>query len=55
MHWVCEYVIDDAGQCRWHESFRVRDEQMKEAYRKNVLVELIIETSAAMGVKVGLA
>jgi hypothetical protein len=28
---------------------------MKAAYRKNVLVEFIIETSAIMGVKVGIA
>jgi len=28
---------------------------MKTAYRKNVLIEFMIETSALMGVKVGMA
>jgi hypothetical protein len=55
MNWVGEYIIDDAGQCRWHECLRIQDELMKSAYRKNVLVEFIIETSAIMGVKVGIA
>jgi len=55
MKWTGEYIIDDAGHCRWHEGLRIQDEQMKSAYRKNVLVEFIIETSAVMGVKVGIA
>lgn len=55
MNWVGEYVVDDSGQCRWHESLRIQDEPMKTAYRKNVLIEFIIETSAIMGVKVGMA
>jgi hypothetical protein len=55
MNFIGEYIIDDAGQCRWHENFRIQDEPMKAAYRKNVLIEFIIETSATMGVKVGIA
>ena len=55
MKWIGEYVIDDAGHCRWHEGLRIHDEQMKSAYRKNSLIEFIIETSAVMGVKVGIA
>jgi len=55
MKWTGEYIIDDAGQCRWHEGLRIHDEQMKSAYRKNSLIEFIIETSAVMGVKVGIA
>jgi hypothetical protein len=55
MNWVGEYVIDDSGICRWYESLRIHDEPMKSAYRKNVLIEFIIETSAVMGVKVGIA
>jgi hypothetical protein len=55
MKWTGEYIIDDAGQCRWHEGLRIQDEQMKSAYRKNSLIEFIIETSAVMGVKVGIA
>lgn len=55
MKWTTEYIIDDSGQCRWHEGLRIFDEQMKAAYRRNVLIEFIIETSAIMGVKVGIA
>lgn len=55
MKWTGEYIIDDAGQCRWHEGLRIQDEHMKSAYRKNSLIEFIIETSAVMGVKVGIA
>ena len=55
MNWIGQYIIDDAGQCLWHEGMRIQDEPMKAAYRKNVLVEFIIETSAVMGVKVGIA
>ena len=55
MKWTGEYIIDDAGQCCWHEGLRIHDEQMKSAYRKNSLIEFIIETSAVMGVKVGIA
>jgi hypothetical protein len=55
MKWIGEYVVDDSGQCRWHEGLRIQDEPMKTAYRKNVLIEFIIETSAIMGVKVGMA
>jgi hypothetical protein len=55
MNWIGEYLIDSSGQCRWHEGFRIQDERMKAAYRKNVLVEFIIETSATMGVKAGMA
>jgi hypothetical protein len=55
MNWIGEYIIDDAGQCRWHEGLRIQDEHMKSAYRKNSLIEFIIETSAVMGVKVGIA
>jgi hypothetical protein len=55
MNWIGEYIVDDAGQCRWHEGLRIQDELMKAAYRKNILVEFIIETSAVMGVKVGIA
>jgi hypothetical protein len=55
MKWTGEYIIDDAGQYRWHEGLRIHDEQMKSAYRKNSLIEFIIETSAVMGVKVGIA
>ncbi len=55
MKWTCEYIIDESGRCRWHEGLRIEDEQMKAAYRKNVLIEFIIETSAVMGVKVGIA
>jgi len=55
MKWTGEYIIDDAGQCLWHEGLRIHDEQMKSAYRKNSLIEFIIETSAVMGVKVGIA
>ena len=55
MKWTGEYIVDDSGQCCWYESLRIQDEQMKAAYRRNVLIEFIIETSAIMGVKVGLA
>ena len=55
MRWKGEYIVDDTGQCRWHESLRIHDEQIKRAYRNNVLIEFIIETSAIMGVKVGIA
>jgi hypothetical protein len=55
MKWIGEYIIDDAGQCRWHEGLRIQDEHMKSAYRKNSLIEFMIETSAVMGVKVGIA
>lgn len=55
MKWACEYIIDESGHCRWFEGLRIHDEQMKAAYRKNVLIEFIIETSAVMGVKVGMA
>jgi hypothetical protein len=55
MNWIGEYIVDDAGQCRWHEGLRIQDEHMKSAYRKNSLIEFIIETSAVMGVKVGIA
>jgi hypothetical protein len=55
MKWISEYTIDSAGQCRWHEGLRIYDDQIKEAYRNNALVEFIIESSAVMGVKVGIA
>lgn len=55
MNWIGEYIVDDAGQCRWHEGLRIQDDLMKAAYRRNILVEFIIETSAIMGVKVGIA
>jgi hypothetical protein len=55
MHWQGEFVIDHTGQCRWYESLRIHDPQIIGAYRNNVLVEFIIETSAIMGVKVGIA
>jgi hypothetical protein len=55
MNWLGEYIIDDTGRCRWHEGFRLQDEHMKAAYRKNVLIQFIIETSATMGVKAGVA
>jgi hypothetical protein len=55
MNWTGEYIIDDTGQCRWHEGLRIQDEHMKSAYRKNSVIEFIIETSAVMGVKVGMA
>lgn len=55
MKWTSEYIIDDTGQCRWHECLRIHNEQIKDAYRNNVLIEFIIESSAVMGVKVGIA
>jgi hypothetical protein len=55
MTWIGEYIVDDTGQCRWHEGLRIQDEPMKAAYRKNSVIEFIIETSAVMGVKVGIA
>jgi hypothetical protein len=55
MNWTGEYIVDNSGQVRWHECLRLQDEGMKEAYRKNVICEFIIETSAVMGVKVGIA
>jgi hypothetical protein len=55
MNWIGEYIIDDAGHCRWHECLRIQDELMKSFYRKNALLEFIIETSASRGVKGGLA
>ena len=55
MKWIGVYIVDESGQCRWHEALRIQDEPMKAAYRKNVLIEFIIETSAIMGVKVGIA
>jgi hypothetical protein len=55
MKWTGEYRIDDTGQCRWYESLRILDPQIIGAYRNNVLIEFIIETSAVMGVKVGIA
>ena len=55
MKWTSEYIVDDSGHCRWHEGLRIEDEPMKQAYRSNVLIEYIIETSAVMGVKVGIA
>jgi hypothetical protein len=55
MKWTGEYIIDDSGQCVWREGLRIQDEQMKSAYRRNTLIEFIIESSAIMGVKVGIA
>lgn len=55
MKWTREYRIDSAGQCRWHEGLHIYDDQIKDAYRSNILVEFIIESSAVMGVKVGIA
>lgn len=55
MDWIGQYVIDDAGECRWHEGFRIQDEQLKMAYRKNAIIEYIIEVNGFMGVKVGMA
>jgi hypothetical protein len=34
MKWIGQYIIDDAGQCLWHEGMRIQDEPMKAAYRK---------------------
>lgn len=50
-----EYVVNDAGQLIWHQGLRITDDSMKLAYRRNTLIEFIIETSAVMGVKVGMA
>lgn len=55
MNWIGRYIIDASGQCRWHEGFRIQDDRMKSAYRKDVLIEFIIEISATMGVKAGMA
>ena len=55
MKWTGEYIVDDTGQCRWYEGLRIHDQQIIGAYRNNVLIEFIIETSAMMGVKVGIA
>jgi hypothetical protein len=55
MQWAGEFLIDSTGQCRWHEGYRIYDDQLKDGYRNNVLVEFIIESSALMGVKVGIA
>jgi len=55
MNWTGAYVINDAGQCLWHEGLRIQDEALKLAYRCNLIIEYMIETSAVMGVKVGMA
>lgn len=55
MNWKGEYVINDAGQCLWHQGLRIQDEGLKLAYRRNAIVEYMVETSAIMGVKVGMA
>jgi hypothetical protein len=55
MKWKGEYVVDNIGQCRWSESLCIHDSQIINAYRNNALVEFTIESSAIMGVKVGVA
>jgi hypothetical protein len=55
MNWIGEYVIDDAGECRWSEGLRIQDAEMQRAYRKSVLLEFMITTFASMGVKTGVA
>jgi hypothetical protein len=55
MKWKGEYIVDNTGQCRWYESLRIQDSQIISAYRNNALVEFMIESSAIMGVKVGIA
>lgn len=55
MNWIGEYIIDDAGQCRWAEGLRIHDLEMNTAYRRSPLLEFIIEIFASMGVKTGVA
>lgn len=55
MEWKGEYVIEPTGWLAWKESLQIHDEAMKLAYRRNILVQYLVETSAIMGVKVGMA
>ena len=50
---ILDFLI--ATEAVWSETTEMEDEQIKDAYRNNVLVEFIIESSAVMGVKVGIA
>ncbi len=49
------YLIDKAGIIFWHQGLKIVDEGLKSAYRQSMLVEFLIEHSAIMGVKVGMA
>lgn len=55
MNWIGKYIFDITGQCRWHEAMHIQDEAMQKAYRQDMVIEFICETSAMMGVKVGMA
>ncbi len=55
MDYKSEYRIDDTGLVHWHQGLAIVDEGIKAAYRQNTLIEFLIEHSAIMGVKVGMA
>jgi hypothetical protein len=50
-----EWRIDENGKAYWHDGLSITDEGLKIAYRQNMLVEFMVEQSAIMGVKVGMA
>lgn len=55
MEFKAEYVIDKTGLVHWHQGLAIFDEGIKAAYRQNTLIEFLIEHSAIMGVKTGMA
>ena len=55
MNWAGQYVISREGQLLWRECMEVTDPALIECYRQNLLASFVIEASAILGVKVGLA
>ena len=55
MDYKGEYRIDETGLVHWHQGLAIVDEGIKTAYRQSTLIEFLIEHSAIMGVKVGMA
>src|SRR6266700_3434508 len=55
MDYKGEYRIDEMGLVHWHQGLAIVDEGIKAAYRQSTLIEFLIEDSAIMGVKVGMA
>lgn len=49
------YIVDINGQILWRDVFHIQDEALKSAYHQLPLVGFIIESSAAVGIQVGLA
>jgi hypothetical protein len=55
MNWFAEFVVEPSGVVCWREGMRVTEGTLYDAYQQSALVQFIVETSATMGVKVGLA